>query len=112
MLPRNWNAPRWRNSLRKTFLELPCYRCWASAILTLKKIEQESIDKKDFRLSCCSGTNATASWLSPTVITAYARSTHLMKMPSSHARLSDQVVIVQVLRERIMHSERTESTTQ
>jgi hypothetical protein len=38
-------------------------------------------DAKDYRLSCCSGTSATASWLSPTAITAYAQSTHLMRMP-------------------------------
>jgi aquaporin Z len=35
-----------------------------------------------------------------------------MRMPSSPARLSDQIAILQTLREKIMHSERTESTTQ
>jgi hypothetical protein len=63
MLPRNWNAPRCQNSLQKTSLELPCYRCWGSVILTLKKIEQKSFGTKGYRLSCCSGTNATAAWL-------------------------------------------------
>ena len=35
-----------------------------------------------------------------------------MRMPSSPARLSDQIAIIQLLREKIMHSERTESATQ
>jgi len=35
-----------------------------------------------------------------------------MRMPSSPARLSDKIAMIRLLRENIMHSERTESTTQ
>ena len=81
-------------------------------MVPLKKIRTRIIQHQRLSPLILFRNERSGKLVSPTAITAYARSTHLLRMPSSPARLSDQIAILQPLRENIMHSERTESTTQ